>query len=122
MISAIPRALAVLLLVLGTSLPAHAHDAHAHHGDVNANAAGGTLDASPHHRLSPSCPGTPGHLCCCGSLVAVSSAAKLSVLPNPTWRLVLDTVASYKVRLPSLTPLRAEEPSQARPRAPPVSS
>lgn len=119
---AIPRALAVVLFVLCASLPAHAHDQHSHHGDVNAAASGGLLDASPHHRLSPSCPGTPGHLCCCGSLVAVSGTAKLPAVASPTWRFLPAAVAGDRLQLPSLPAPAAQPPSQARPRGPPVSS
>lgn len=119
---AIPRALAVVLFVLCASLPAHAHDQHSHHGDVNAAASGGLLDASPHHRLSPSCPGTPGHLCCCGSLVAVSGAAKLPAVASPGWRLVLASIAGEIVQLPSFPTWAAQPPSRARPRAPPLAS
>ena len=123
MIPAILRTLAVLLLVLGASLPAHAHNASAHHPEEQGSSSSqaGTYRAEAGTSFSQSCPGVPGHMCCC-SLVAVSSAAKLSAVAAPTWRLVFASVARHKVQLPSLTPPTAEEPSQARPRAPPVSS
>ena len=124
MIPAILRTLAVLLLVLGASLPAHAHNASAHHPEEQGSSSSlvGTYRAEAGTSFSQSCPGVPGHMCCCSSLFAVSSAAKPPAVANPAWRLAVACVASHKVQLPSLTPPTAEELSQARPRAPPVSS
>ena len=122
MTSAIPRALAVLLLVLGTSLPAHAHDeshppAEIHHAD-----AGGHIAGSAHHRVSPSCPGAPGHLCCCGSLVALSGHGKVSVVDVAGWEPAVRAVSAEKVAHRSFPSPKPAAPSRARPRAPPVSS
>ena len=121
MTPAIPRALAVLLLVLGTSLPAHAHNeshpsADSHHADADGHVAG-----PAHHRLSPSCPGVPGHLCCCGSLFALSGHGKISVIDTSGWEPAVVAVSAEKVELPSFPSLRPAAPSRARPRGPPVS-
>jgi hypothetical protein len=121
MTPAIPRALAILLFVLGTSVPAHAHDES--HGDAHqAETAGGHIDASPHHRLSPSCPGTPGQLCCCGNLVAATGGAKLPLVAGNSWHLVPSAEAAEQEPVHSFPPVKTAVPSGARPRAPPVSS
>ena len=123
MIPAIPRALAVLLLMLGMSLQAHAHNASAHHPEEQGPSSSqpGTYRAEVGTSLSQSCPGVPGHMCCC-SLVAVSSATKLSAVVSPSWRLVLASIAGDRVQLPSFPTWAAQPPSRARPRAPPLAS
>ena len=116
------RALAFLLFVLGTGLPAYAHDKSSHEDAHHADTAGDHLDASAHHRLSPSCPGTPGQLCCCGSIVAATGSAKLAVVAGNSWHLVVAAEAAEQVPYHSFPAVTKAPPSQARPRAPPVSS
>jgi hypothetical protein len=126
MANVIPRALVFLLLVLGTSVAAltpqaaHAHDRYAHqpataHDQAVAGAHAGVL--------SQSCPAVPGRMCCCGSVAALAGSGKVSVVNCSSWHLAVAlATAGVKFENSSILPPAARPLSQARPRAPPLSS
>ena len=124
---AIPRALVLLLLLLGSSLAvllpqvAHAHDRYAHESAVAADQA--MPDAGAVAALSQPCPRVPGRLCCCGSVVALPGGATVQVVNCSSWNLAL-AVRPGAVSFLETSDFQLAAPplSQGRPRAPPLSS
>ena len=110
--------LPLALLVFGTGV-ANAHDGYAHEAP-KADDAGLTQLSSGGAALSPSCPGVPGKFCCCGTIAAVSGAAKAVIAVSGYWTLHLEpqvgASSSFNI---SPAPRAAPLLSPARPRAPP---
>jgi hypothetical protein len=120
MANVIPRALVLLLLVLGTSLAAHAHDQYAHQSSTAHDEALVSAHASV---LSQSCPAVPGRMCCCGSLAALAGSGKVSLVNCSSWNLAVAlATTAVKFENSSTLPLAARRSFEARPRAPPLPS
>jgi hypothetical protein len=125
------RTLVLLLWLLGTSVAAlvpqvaHSHDRHAHQStpDGQGDAAADIGSGSRASVSLQSCPFTPGQLCSCASLVAVTGGVKASVVGFARFSLArrIGTGAT-KFAAPRLAPTSAPLLYQARPRAPPLSS
>jgi len=122
--------LVALLLTLGAlALAPQWASAHGGHDQALSNA---TDEAAPSvalvagsvpPSLSESCPGAPGRRCCCGTAFALAGAGKPAPANTNAWTSAPAMAAgATQFADSSVPPIAAPWWSQARPRAPPLSS